>query len=329
VNIPEQGEFFDNISDYNLFQVSKSGLLANDELEGYDVVNALFTDYAEKDRFVFLPEGQKAIMKEDGYFDFPTGSMLVKNFYYTEDQIEDGRLMETRILLKDENEWRAISYVWDENEKDAKISKVGDLSPLLINHKGSKIAFDYIVPNKNQCKSCHNYNEMIDPLGFKYANLNKEITIENQSVNQLILLGQKGIIDLNNYGNDIQIMKSYLDAELSIRERALAYLDVNCGHCHRPEGPGNTSGLFLQYNETRTNHLGYCKAPVAAGKGSGGRQFDIHPGSADSSILYFRMASLDPGIMMPEIGRSLAHNEGLSIIEEWINSIDYDCYASE
>ena len=122
-------------------------------------------------------------------------------------------------------------------------------------------------------------------------------------------------------------MSPYLDANIAIDERALAYLDVNCGHCHRPNGPGNTSGLFLQYNESRTNHLGICKAPVAAGKGSGGNKFDISPGRADSSILVFRISSTDPGVMMPEVGRAVNHEEGIEIIKAWINKMEMDCYA--
>jgi hypothetical protein len=60
------------------------------------------------------------------------------------------------------------------------------------------------------------------------------------------------------------------------------------------------------------------KAPVAAGKGSGGHRYDIVPGNPEASILMYRIQSDDPGIMMPELGRSIVHQEGIELIREWI-----------
>ena len=324
VVLPTEGEFFDHISDYGIFERG-SRKTPHQDLTKYEVVNELFSDYAIKDRYVYLPKGSSASLKEDGFFQWPEGSMLVKNFGYTAEQIGSERIIETRLLIKEEKAWKAISYVWDDEQSDAKISKVGAVKKLSIKQHSQSKDFDYVVPNKNQCKSCHNNNEAIDPVGFKFANLDKQIMQEGKSINQIEYLQSKNLISFNKETAVSEKMVAYTDTSASINERALAYLDINCGHCHRPEGPGNTSGLFLQYNETRTNHLGYCKGPVAAGKGSGGRAYDITPGSADASILYYRMASVDPGEMMPEIGRSLAHVEGLELIKEWIDSIEYDC----
>ena len=325
ITLPSEGDYFDYISDYGIFEIKNGEFIPNEQLVKYEVTNALFSDYAKKDRYVFMPEGKSASLKVDGFFDWPEGSMIVKNFGYSKTQLGNNRVMETRLLIKDLDSWKAISYIWDKAQKVAKISKVGDVFPLKIQHATEELSFDYVVPNKNQCKSCHNKNEKIDPLGFKYANLDREIQTATGSVNQLEFLMSKNIISGLSNGIGINSMVAYSDGSADLQDRALAYLDVNCGHCHRPEGPGNTSGLFLQYNEKRTNHLGYCKGPVAAGKGSGGRDYDIAPGEADKSILVYRMASKDPGVMMPEIGRSLAHAEGIKLIEEWINNIEYDC----
>lgn len=64
--------------------------------------------------------------------------------------------------------------------------------------------------------------------------------------------------------------------------------------------------------------LGIGKAPVAAGKGSGGRLYSIVPGKPDESILLYRIESVDPGVMMPEMGRRLAHKEGVELVRQWI-----------
>lgn len=327
IQTPGEGLFFNTLEEYHFFEVRGDRLIPNESLVSYDVINALFTDYALKDRFIYLPEGSQAQLNSKGTFDFPQGTILVKNFFYSKEQTDRPGVIETRLLVKDSDEWRAISYVWDTDGKTAKISKVGATIPHSIGLHGEQKQFDYIVPNKNQCKSCHNYDDKIDPLGFKYANLNKVLDYGGQSLNQIDYLVSRGVIDVSKTTRDSLItMAAYTDGTVSAEERALAYLDVNCGHCHRPNGPGNTSGLFLQHNETRTNHLGFCKSPVAAGKGSGGRKFDIYPGQADSSILVFRMSSIDPGMMMPEVGRTLVHEEGLEIIRNWINQMEFDCY---
>jgi Planctomycete cytochrome C len=81
---------------------------------------------------------------------------------------------------------------------------------------------------------------------------------------------------------------------------------------------GEDSGLHLAADVTSVLELGVGKAPVAAGKGSGGRRFSIVPGKPDESIIYYRIVSTDPGIMMPEMGRKLVHEEGVELVRQWI-----------
>lgn len=81
------------------------------------------------------------------------------------------------------------------------------------------------------------------------------------------------------------------------------------------------SGLHLLASETDMAKLGVGKAPVAAGKGSGGLLYDIVPGKPDESILQFRIESVHPGIMMPELGRSITHEEGVELVRKWIGEM--------
>ncbi|MBL0967083.1 MAG: hypothetical protein IBJ05_09720, partial [Blastomonas sp.] len=108
----------------------------------------------------------------------------------------------------------------------------------------------------------------------------------------------------------------------SLDQRARAYLMVNCAHCHNPKGSASNSGLFLNYGAAadRTT-TGVYKRPVAAGRGSGGREFAILPGQPDQSIMIHRMASTEPGVAMPEVGRSMVHEEGVALIRAWISSL--------
>jgi hypothetical protein len=110
-----------------------------------------------------------------------------------------------------------------------------------------------------------------------------------------------------------------------LNHAARDYLDINCAHCHRPDGvQGVTSQLFLNYENTTEFNLGVCKRPGSAGLGGGGLIYDIVPGSPDESILAFRIETEDPGAMMPLLGRSLAHNEGVDLIRAWIANMPAD-----
>ena len=108
----------------------------------------------------------------------------------------------------------------------------------------------------------------------------------------------------------------------SLDARARAWLDINCAHCHNPKGPASTSGFFLDIHQEDPAVYGVMKTPIAAGRGSGGRDYDIVPGKPNKSILYYRLVSTDPGIMMPELGRKMAHKEGIALIRQWIKEMD-------
>ena len=111
----------------------------------------------------------------------------------------------------------------------------------------------------------------------------------------------------------------------SVSDRARAWLDVQCAHCHNPEGPARTSALALRFAQTDPTQFGVCKPPVAAGRGAGDKLFDIVPGKPDDSILVFRIESTDPGIRMPELPIKLVHREGAALVREWIASLSGSC----
>ena len=112
------------------------------------------------------------------------------------------------------------------------------------------------------------------------------------------------------------------DETFLISERARSYLDSNCAHCHRKGGSAGNSGLYLSLEEVGGMAIGVMKKPVAAGRGSGNMEYVINPGKPEESILLFRMASTDPGVMMPELSRSLTHKEALPVIYEWIKEME-------
>ena len=168
--------------------------------------------------------------------------------------------------------------------------------------------------------------KFFSPVGVRKArNLNKVSPFDKEARNQLDLLKTFGFIDNLPPLDEIQKVPSWEKKNLDLETKARAYLDINCAHCHSAHGAGNTSGLFLNFENTDKKSLGFCKKPVASGNGSGGATYDINPGIPQDSILYLRMKSKDPSVMMPEIGRSLTHSKGLKLIYEWISGMTISC----
>jgi hypothetical protein len=137
-------------------------------------------------------------------------------------------------------------------------------------------------------------------------------------MNQLLYWAALGWIDQKL---DSHPIASYTDVNASLDDRARAYLDINCGHCHIPGGSADTTGLYLNLIEENQEKLGIYKKPVAAGRASGNLKYSVVPGHPDDSIMLFRMKSLDPGIMMPESGRALADDAGIKLIKDWIDKL--------
>ena len=181
---------------------------------------------------------------------------------------------------------------------------------------------NYVVPNNNQCKNCHNANNKITPIGITAAQLNQRYFASNDSINQLEYFKTKTRLKHFTKASNHLPMPSWNDAlTATLDQRAKAYLDANCAHCHSAVGSAKNSGLYLNYHQNDSRKRGVLKPPIAAGKGSGDFQYDIVPGKPEESIFIYRMKSNDPAIRMPEIGRSVVHEEGVALLTAYIESL--------
>jgi uncharacterized repeat protein (TIGR03806 family) len=316
----------ENLSEYGFF----SGRLADQApvkgIMPYQLNTPLFSDYAEKLRFVQLPADSVVTYDSVNVLHFPVGATFIKTFYYPLDfrYPEKGRrLMETRLLVHEESGWKAWTYIWNNAQTDAVLEVAGDRKPVSFTDlKGRTVSFDYIIPNQNQCKGCHNTNEVLTPIGPSARQLNGDFPYATGATNQLQHWIQAGMLKgLDRAEHAPRLPKWDDPASGSLEMRARAWLEINCAHCHKADGPARTSGLFLDIHENDPTKIGILKTPVAAGRGASNLQFDILPGKPDKSILIYRMESLDPGVMMPELSRKLTHKEGVELVKEWIRSL--------
>lgn len=277
---------------------------------GYDLETALFSDYTVKQRFIYVPAGAKASYDSAKAFDFPVGSALIKTFGYGEGAAF--RPLETRLLLRRASGWVALPYVWNAEGSDAVLKRAGTrLAVSFTDPSGAPRQISYAVPNQNQCKDCHALSGQITPIGAKARYLNHG--------GQLQKLVAAGLLD--RAPADAPRVERWDDPKAPVDARARAYLEINCAHCHNPAGAASNSGLFLELDRKEAVTIGIGKRPVAAGRGSGGREFAIAPGDAEASILIYRLRSTDPGIAMPELGRATAHDEGIALLSQWIDSM--------
>ncbi|MBT8097502.1 MAG: hypothetical protein KJO95_09335 [Gammaproteobacteria bacterium] len=344
--IPQQ------LSDWNIVFARNGVLELNDGVVPYELNTPLFSDYALKLRTLWLPEGSYATYRERGEFDFPVGTIITKTFHYKKAAewtvmspsvlardrraslndngqlaLEDHVLIETRLLVRYEDGWKALPYVWNTEQNEAYLEIAGDIRSLeLVSERGSE-EIAYVVPDGNQCSGCHTPNHTskeLRPLGPRAWQLNGEYRYVDGVANQITRWQAFGM--LRGVGATLpQGVNWYGPGDASLEQRARAYLDANCAHCHNPAGAADTSALHLNIDAPVDRRFGICKAPVAVGRGSGDRPYDIYPGRPDDSILLYRMQHADPAIAMPELGRSAIHDEAVALIRDWIAGMAGDC----
>ncbi len=316
------------LSEYGLFEGKLADLKPAPGVTPFDINSPLFSDYAWKHRVVKLPEGTSAVYDDSGSFQFPVGTVIAKTFYYPHDfnRPEQGRrLIETRILLHRESGWIGVPYVWNDEQTDAVSEVTGAITEVSWKHTdGTEISNSYVVPNLNDCKRCHQSLDGFEPIGTRARHLNKDYTYDHGLENQLGYWTRTGILTGAPSDPELAPRLAVWDDETTgtVDERARSWLETNCAHCHHSRGPARNSGLFLMAGITDPYQMGVYKTPVAAGRGSGGRMYDIVPGKPDESILLFRLESTHPGIAMPEFGRTLVHKESNELIRQWIAEMD-------
>jgi uncharacterized repeat protein (TIGR03806 family) len=317
----QSAEWAQRLSDYGLFADAGARTPAPGVMP-YELTQALFSDYASKYRFIYLPPGAQMTYRDPQVIDMPVGAVLIKTFAFPADARRPGanvRFLETRLLIHKAKGWEAATYVWNAAQTEAALAIAGaDFPVSLTDATGAPQQIDWHAPNKNQCKGCHSVDGAITPIGPKARFLNRPAS---DGANQLKSWAAAG--KLTNLPDDPPRAAGF-DAAASLDARARAYLDINCAHCHNPQGPANNSGLDLRMEQHDPAKWGVGKRPVAAGRASAGFDFAIEPGKPERSILLHRLETTDPGEMMPELGRSLAHREGAALVRQWIAEMGYD-----
>lgn len=331
-------QVYTKLSDYKFFVGNIKEQLPSLNVLPYEPASSLFTDYAKKKRFVWMPEGSKATYNGDSEsLELPVGAALIKTFYYVNVQnispVGSKRIIETRIMLKSVSGWIFADYVWNENQTEAFYDISGsntDVTWLDENNNSKNV--NYRIPNHVQCLTCHKVNvnnvQKIVPIGIKPQNLNFNFNYGNETKNQLTKWIEKGYLENNfTFPTAQNTTVDYKDTSKDLTTRVRSYVDINCAHCHRAESHCYYRDMRFAFNQTgpenalaQTN-LGVCMN--TADMQDIPQQYDkiVTPANINASMLYFRINTTNETYRMPLHGRTLIHTEGVALVAEWINSL--------
>ncbi len=313
--------FPQKLSEWHLFVGQGENMQPNQRVLPYDLNTPLFSDYAAKHRFVWMPPGATAQYHPDQVFDFPVGAILVKSFGFPSESGKE-KLIETRLLVHGKDGWVGLAYVWNHQQTEATLDLVPDPVPISYTEaSGKRRQFTYYIPNANECKQCHENSRVMLPIGPKARNLNKDYAYADGVANQLTHWAQVGYLrGAPSLQTAPRAAKWDAPESGTLEQRARAYLDNNCAHCHQPGAAAGYTGFDLRSTTADPAALGVCRSPNSAGR-VGTLIYDLVPGRPEESILVARMESTRPKEMMPQIGRSVVHEEGVALVREWVRSL--------
>jgi uncharacterized repeat protein (TIGR03806 family) len=287
------------LSTWNIFEGDPIQLVPKAGLVKFQPATALFSDYAEKQRLVRVPGAQRLAVTSDDLLTFPDSSLLVKTFYYFKDLRNPAlgkQLVETRLLFKIRGRWNAATYVWNAAATEANLATTSSVVPIgWVDERGASQQVRYVIPSLKDCGSCHKTGREIVPIAPKVRNLNHDIAYGNGTINQLTYMQAAGILGPVSppaHGS----LPAWDDPSFTREERARAYLDINCAHCHKTGGlAGDISsfrpGYEIPFDQTRIR-----------------QQKDA------IRVLMERK-------LMPKTGTTVVHQEAMELVRQYLQSL--------
>lgn len=330
---------YPKLSDYKFFEGELKNQIPALNVLPYEPASPLFSDYAHKKRFVWMPQGTKATYVSDSkVLELPVGAALIKTFYYDNVQnvtpVGATRIVETRIMIRKDTGWIFAEYVWNDEQTEAYLDMVGSHTNISWKDENNAIkTVNYRLPNQVQCFTCHKHQEYDGtteiqtyiPIGIKPQNLNFSYTYGTETKNQLTKWTEIGYLENNfTYPTAENTVINYNDNTQPLELRVRSYLDSNCSHCHALNRHCYYRPVRFPFSETGgvngRKNMGVCVDTEDFSFAPAYTKI-IKPGSTNRSMLFYRLNTTEESFRMPLHGRTLIHEEGVSMMKEWINSL--------
>jgi uncharacterized repeat protein (TIGR03806 family) len=319
---------YPKLSDYKFFEGDMKNQIPSLDVLSYEPASSLFTDYAKKKRFVWMPKGTAANYDGEGKsLNLPVGAALIKTFYYDNVQnvtpVGATRIIETRIMIKKASGWIFAEYVWNADQTEAFLDMAGSSTSVEWKDENNIIRTvdSYRIPSEQQCMTCHKYNELPIPIGIKPQNLNNIYNYTTGAKNQLSKWIEVGYLE-NSLPQTISATVNYNDVTKPLELRVRSYLDINCAHCHQLNSHCDYRPMRFAFSETTDiTNMGVCVTTEDMSDFPPALSKIVTPNNLDRSMLHYRLNTDNESFRMPLLGRTEIHTEGVALIEQWINSL--------
>jgi len=320
---------YPTLSEYGFFDDTLSDLKPTTGVLPYEPISSLFSNYAKKSRFIWLPDGSIGTYNGDANnIELPVGSVIIKTFYYDNVLPDNTRvIIETRLMIRKQEGWTFAEYFWNEEQTEAFLDVQGDggFKYLSWMQDGEQRDINYRMPSGSECFTCHKSNTTNEPIGIKPQSLNGTFSFADGVQNQLQKWIEVGYLQ-DNLPSNINTVVDYTDTSQDLETRVRSYVDINCASCHRDEGHCNYRPMRFAFSENNLlENLGLCVTPDQLLENLSPDQKLIKPGDLENSVVYYRLNVTAEEERMPLLGRSIIHNDGVALLGEWINSLDTAC----
>jgi uncharacterized repeat protein (TIGR03806 family) len=291
------------------------------------VISPLWSDRADKSRWIGLPKVHKISGDWNGPWTFPIGTIFVKHFDLPLDERDVSnpatlKRLETRVLVCDDRGGvSGASYRWNDDATDATIVDYSQTEMITYTTRsGETREQEWLYPGRFECITCHN-PEANHVLGFAAKQLNRDISVGWRKQNQLERFAQAGMFDMTLEEKqlaELPRLAAIDDPHASVEHRVRSYLDSNCSHCHRPHtNSGRWDGRF----ERELASMRMIDEQAIFHKISDPLAKVVHPGDLEHSYMWKRMTSNDSVMRMPPLGSNVVDQQAADLIAEWIKSM--------
>jgi hypothetical protein len=261
----------------------------------------LWSDGAQKRRFVQLPAGCDIETGDMDHWVLPVGARLWKDF------VVDGKRVETRFIARSgpgPEDFILGAYAWRADGSDADYVRYGATNALGTQHA---------IPAAKDCKTCHAYLPE-RALGFSALQLDHDgagVTLSALAAEGRLTTPPTQRLTVPGTPTEAA---------------ALGYLHANCGNCHNPHGIKFNNGftLRLSVNDTSVADTGVYRTAVNVSVEKfvvPGIDFRIAPGNADQSAVHHRMTIRGTVEQMPPTASTRVDLEGEALIKTWIDGM--------
>lgn len=312
------------LSETGLYQ--KGGPTIDPRNRPYSPQYPLWTDGAQKRRWVSLPEGSTIDVSNVDAWTFPAGTRFWKEFAF------GGRKVETRMLWKSgegPSGWVFATYVWNDAQTEAVLAPEDGVPNIVEVAPGKR----HSIPGVTDCRACHD-GTRTEVLGFTALQLSTDrdpyVPHAEPSAEGMVTL--KTLVDnraLSPARPDLVANPPRIPAENPTTRTVLGYLSANCGHCHNADSSVANGGLRLRQLSGTSAPLsdaavaGALRRPTAwqiPGAGEGGTVV-VRPGAPEQSALLHRMRSRRPSSQMPPLGSVVPDREAVELVSTWIEAL--------